>query len=65
MINLFLGICMLALIGLILWSYLFDPNNALVVSTTKKGFTLLLIVLVLICLYLLITGIYYSFFYTS
>ncbi|MFQ3546574.1 hypothetical protein Q7A53_21030 [Halobacillus rhizosphaerae] len=62
MINLFLGIMVFLLIGIILWSYLFDPNNGLVVSASKKGFILLLIVLGLLCIYLLSTGIFYSFF---
>ncbi|ASF38589.1 hypothetical protein CEH05_05500 [Halobacillus halophilus] len=61
MINLFLGIGMLFLIGVILWSYKFDPNNALVVSASKKQFIMLLTVLSLLTLYLLSTGVYHSF----
>ena len=62
MINLFLGIGMLFLTGVILWSYIFDPNNALVVSASKKQFILLITVLILLTLYLLSTGVYNSFF---
>ncbi|MFZ0368175.1 MULTISPECIES: hypothetical protein [unclassified Halobacillus] len=62
MINLFLGIGMLFLTGVILWSYKFDPNNALVVSASKKQFILLITVLTLLTLYLLSTGVYHSFF---
>ncbi|WP_281976078.1 hypothetical protein [Halobacillus litoralis] len=61
MINLFLGICMVGIISLIVWSYIFDPNNGLVVSFTKKKFILTLVVLSLITIYLLSTGIYHSF----
>ncbi|KHE72321.1 hypothetical protein [Halobacillus sp. BBL2006] len=61
MINLLLGIGMVGVLGLFLWSYAFDPNNSVVVSFSKKNFILTLIVLGLFTLYLLSTGIYYTF----
>ncbi|MGI8317153.1 hypothetical protein [Halobacillus mangrovi] len=61
MINLLLGIGMLGVLGLFFWSYVFDPNNAIVVSFSKKNFILTIVVLGLFTLYLLSTGIYYSF----
>ncbi|UOQ92642.1 hypothetical protein MUO14_19775 [Halobacillus shinanisalinarum] len=61
MINLVLGVVMLFIVGLYLGSYIFDPNNALVVSLSKKQFIILLIVFTLITVYLLGTGIYHSF----
>ncbi|MFD2924477.1 hypothetical protein [Halobacillus naozhouensis] len=61
MINLAIGLVMLVVIGLYIWSYVFDPNNALIVSLSKKQFFTLLLVFTLITLYLLSTGIYHSF----
>ena len=61
MINLFLGIMMLGILGLFLWSYAFDPNNGLVVSFSKKKFLFTLTIILLLTLYLLSTGIYHTF----
>ncbi len=45
--------------GLYMWSYLFNPNSALVVSLSKRQFMALLLVFTVITLYLVSTDNYH------